>query len=494
MRLPDLVRRAYPERAGEADALPDVPVSTVVQDARRVVPGAVFVARRGARVDAHRFAADAVAAGAILIVGARPDGRSLPLGGVPYLSVPNDRAAVARLAAAYHGAPSTRTRVLGVTGTDGKTTTAALMWWLLDDEAAPAALSSSAMTRFGRTHAPGEGRFTTPEASEVQAFLARAVDHGMARVVLESSSHGLALGRLDEVQYARAVWTNLAPEHLDFHGTLEAYRDAKISLIRRAGAAVLNRDDPHYPDFAAAADTHVSFGEDPRADWRLLSVAQPPGRLELRIAAPNGRTLEATVPLVGRFNAWNALAALAVAHAEGVPLPDATARLATFPGVPGRMQVVQAEPFTVVVDFAHTAPALARALEAVAPQQGRRIVVIGAAGERDPAKRGPLGAAAVAGADVVVLTEEDARSEAVADILDAMVEGARGAGGRPGDDVRVVPDRREAIRTAVALARPGDVVLLAGKGHEATLERADEVLPWDEASEARRALHDAGWG
>jgi len=182
------------------------------------------------------------------------------------------------------------------------------------------------------------------------------------------------------------------------------------------------------------------------------------------------------------------LAALAAAAHEGVDPDAAVERLATFPGVPGRMQVIREEPFAVIIDFAHTAPALARALDATAPRGGRRIVVVGAAGERDPGKRGPLGAAAVRGADLAVFTEEDARSEDPAAILAAMAEGAAAAGGREGRDFLRVADRREAIRRAVAAAEPGDVVLLAGKGHERTLARADEVLPWDEAAEARAAL------
>jgi UDP-N-acetylmuramoyl-L-alanyl-D-glutamate--2,6-diaminopimelate ligase len=487
VRLRELARRAYPDRAAVAGRLPDVEVTAVVQDARRVGPGALFVARRGARVDGHAFAAQAAKAGAVAIAGARPLAPGARLAGLAYLPVPDDRAAVARLAAALHDWPARRARVLGVTGTDGKTTTATLLWWLLQG-AAPAALSSTAATRLGETELPPDGPFTTPEADAVQAFLAEAVRRGIGRVVLESSSHGLALRRLDEIAYALAVWTTLSPEHLDFHGSYEAYRDAKGELVRRAPHAILNRDEDDFAWFAAEAAAVTSYGADPRADWRLLAAEPAPGRLELRVGAPDGRELSATLPMVGSYNAGNALAALAAAAHEGLDLDAATARLAAFPGVPGRMQVIQAEPFAVIVDFAHTAPALARALAATTPRGGRRIVVVGAAGERDPGKRGPLGAAAVRGADLAVLTEEDARSEDPAAILAAMAEGAAAAGGREGRDVLRIPDRREAIRTAVAAARPGDVVLLAGKGHERTLARADALLPWDEAAEARAAL------
>ena len=487
MRLRTLVRRAYPERPELAEGLPDVEVRGVTQDSRRVSPGWLFVARRGATTDAHAFLPDVVRAGAVAVAGARGDPPHEALAGRPYLRVPDDRAAVARLAAAFHGWPARRTRVVGVTGTDGKTTTSALSWWTLS-ASGPTALASTAATRIGARERPGPGHVTTPEADVVQAFLAEAVDHGMVSVVLESSSHGLALRRLDEVAYALAVWTNLSPEHLDFHGDLAAYRDAKLTLVRRAPHAVLNRDEPDYPHFADAAAAVTSYGEHPQADWRLLEVGASPAGTLLRVGAPDGRERTAELPLPGRFNAWNALAAWAAAVHEGADPDEVGRRLALFPGVPGRMQRVQAAPFAVVVDFAHTAPALAKALEAVRPGAARTIVVIGAAGERDPGKRAPLGEAAVRGADLTILTEEDARSEDPDAILARMAEGARAAGGVEGRDFRIVPDRRAAIRAAIAAARPGDLVLLCGKGHETSLERADAILPWNEVEEARAAL------
>lgn len=488
MRLRELVRGAYGEAA--AAELPDVEVAGVAQRADAVGPGYVFVARRGRRLDGHAFAAEAAARGAVLVAGAHPDDPRPAAAGIPYLSVPDDRAAVARLAATFHGHPSRRLRVLGVTGTDGKTTTAALTWWLLQGER-PAALMSSAGVRFGEASAPTEGHFTTPEATEVQAQLAEAARHGVDRVVLESSSHGLAWHRLDEVDYDLAVWTNLSEEHLDFHGSLEAYRDAKVSLVRRAGRAVLNRDDPHIEAFAAAASSVVGYGAHAEADWRLRRVEPAAGGLDVAVEH-DGRTHALRVPLPGAFNAHNAVAALAAAAAEGVDVDRAVARLASFPGVAGRMQRVAARPFTVVVDFAHTPDALAKALEALRPGARRLIVVVGAAGERDPGKRAPLGFAAVRGADLAVFTEEDARSEPLAAILAEMATGAREGGGVEGASFLRVADRREAIREAIRRAGPGDVVVLCGKGHERTLERVDEILAWDEAEEAARALREAG--
>ncbi len=488
MRLGTLLEDALGRAAPPGSA--DVQVVEVAQDHRRVGPGALFVARRGARFDAHDRLPEAVAAGAVAVVGEADLPARLPWGGVPYLRVPDARRALPLLAAVMHGRPAEALTVLGITGTDGKTTTAFLLHHLLGGRR-PAGLISTAGIRLGHTAAPLEGHFTTPEATEVQALLARARDAGVREVVLESSSHGFSLHRLDAVPYAVGVWTNLAPEHLDHHGTLESYRDAKATLMRRARVSVLNRDDEAYDFFAAAAREVVSYGAHPDADLRLQHVTPRAGGLELRWTRRGSAAdaLHSVLPMVGTYNAHNALAAVAAAAATGIPEAESARRLESFPGVPGRMQVVQAAPFTVVVDFAHTPGALAKALEAVRPAPpGRLLVVVGAAGERDPGKRAPLAAAAIHGAQLALFTEEDARGEPIATILERMALGARAAGGREGVEFRLIEDRGEAIRTALQEARAGDVVLLAGKGHERTLERDDEVLPWDEVAEARRWL------
>ncbi len=483
MRLSSLLRGAL----GASTAGADPEISSVVQRHDRVRPGALFVARRGERFDAHDLLEDAVAAGAVAVVGEADLPPRLPWGDVPYQRVPDARVALPLLAATFYGRPADALTVLGVTGTDGKTTTAFLLHHLLGARG-PTALISTAGIRLGAAVLPLVGHFTTPEATDLQALLARCRDQGIRRVVLESSSHGFSLHRLDAIPYAVGAWTNLSPEHLDHHGDVQAYREAKATLMRRSGVSVLNRDEPDYAFFAAAARRVVSYGADARAEVRLARLTAAPGGLAFEVEV-GGERLPAHLPMPGAFNAWNALAALAAAREVGVPLAEGVARLAGFAGVPGRMQLLQAQPFAVIVDFAHTPPALAKALEAVAPAPpGRLLVVIGSAGERDPAKRAPLGEVAAGRAQLAIFTEEDSRSEAVDDILAAMEAGARNAGARRGQDYRLVPDRRQAIRLALAEARAGDVVLLAGKGHEATLERADEVLPWDEAAEARRWL------
>lgn len=462
-------------------------VKAVVQRHDSVVKGCLFVARKGARFDAHRFLNEAVERGAVAVVGEAELPSRLPWGGVPYLRVPDARAALPRLAAVMNGNPADALRVIGVTGTDGKTTTSYLLHHVLA-AAHDTALISTAGVRIGDAASTLPGHFTTPEATEVQALLRRCVDAGATHVVLEASSHGFSLHRLDAIAFALGIWTNLSPEHLDHHGSYEAYREAKLTLMRRAPVSVLNRDEDDFEVFAAAADEVVSFGRHPEADVRIETIDAAPGALDIKLRT-GSEVVRAHLPMIGAYNAWNAAAALSAARSLGVPLAEGAARLEGFAGVPGRMQVLQARPFTVVVDFAHTAPALAKALEAARPAGGGRLIlVLGAAGERDPGKRAPLGATAVRGAELVFFTEEDSRSEDPEAILATMEAGARGAVHEAVGTYRRVPDRRDAIRDAIAAAAPGDVVLLAGKGHEATLERADVTLPWDEAAEARRWL------
>lgn len=482
---PELFGAPTQRPAGDLAGGPSI--TSVAQDHRRVAPGALFVARRGQKFDGHDYLPAAVAAGAVALVGDRPLADLARAPTVPYLEVPDARLALPYLAAAFERRPSERLRVLGVTGTDGKTTTSYLLHWLLGGRFTAGLLSTAGNLLGADALPPLAGHFTTPEAPEVQAMLGRFLRAGASHVVLESSSHGFSLHRLDAVDYATGVFTNLTPEHLDHHGSIEAYREAKLTLLRRAERAVVNLDDEHASHFLAAGRQVVTYGRGARADVRIDAIEPRPGGLELLLHV-FGRRLAAELPLVGGFNAWNAAAAVAAATLEGVPAEEAAARLATFPGVPGRMQVVQSAPVTVIVDFAHTPPAVAKALAAVRRATGRTIVVVGAAGERDPGKRPLIGRAAVLGADLAVFTEEDSRSESTAAILAAIAEGAAAAGGRAGTDYLLVPDRREAIGTALGRALPGDVVLLAGKGHERTLERANETLPWDEAAEARLAL------
>lgn len=473
---------------GRRQSLPETEVTGVVQDHRRVRAGMVFVARQGGTADGHRYAKLAAEAGAAAVVGQRLGVTVLPWQRVPYIHVEDDKVALAKLAATFYAHPSQALMTLGVTGTDGKTTTSFLLHHLLRAEY-KTGLLSTAGNKLNDTPLDTEGHFTTPEATEVQRLLATFRDEGCSHAVLEASSHGFAQHRLGEIAFEVGVWTNLSPEHLDFHKTLEAYREAKLTLPRRARRTVLNRDDAAFGAFAAASREVVSYGKHEDSDWEAADITTEVGgqRFRLRVKTPEGvLEREVRLPLVGRYNVYNALAALAAAHAVGVGLDTLLPRLESFKGVPGRMEVVQSAPFSLVVDFAHTPPALEKLLQTLRPATKESlIVVVGAAGERDRGKRQLLGRVAAQLADFAIFTEEDSRSESTGAILAELARGARGVGD---GKYSCVADRAEAISAAVALAAAGDTVVLAGKGHERTLERAHETLPWDEVAEARRAL------
>ena len=466
----------------------DPELTGVTHNAAWVRPGSVFVAIRGAKFDGHDFIGQAQAAGAVAVLGeGLADGQTSPL---PYLTVPDARAALADAAAALAGHPSRRLKVVGVTGTDGKTTTS----WLTRHLLRSAGLQTGLLSTVGYELPDGELRhfpahFTTPEAPQVQATLGEMVAAGGQVAVLEASSHALALDRVRGVDWDVAVWTHLSSEHLDFHGTLENYFADKRKLVERARFAVLNVDDPWTAQLRGVAPGETTYSaENQHADWRAQDIEERPSGLHFRVVSPAGE-FGAALPMIGRFNVANALAGMAAAHHLGASAEQLQAGLASFRGVPGRMELVPGEEGgpRVVVDFAHTPPSLEKALGTLrATTAGRLWVVIGSAGgPRDPSKRAPLGEVATRLADHAIFTEEDCRDTPLADILNEMERGAREEGR---SNFLSIGDRRQAIRHAVTQAQPGDTVLLAGKGPEDTLERADETLPWNEAEEARAAL------
>ncbi|ADV68454.1 UDP-N-acetylmuramoyl-L-alanyl-D-glutamate--2,6-diaminopimelate ligase [Deinococcus maricopensis] len=462
-------------------------VTGVTHHAGWVRPGFAFVAVRGARVDGHAFMAEAAANGAVCVFGeGLPDGVPSPL---PYVRVPGARAALADAAAALAGHPSRALRVVGITGTDGKTTTS----WITRHLLRAAGVRTGLLSTVGYELPDGALRhfpahFTTPEAPEVQSTLSEIGASGGEAVVLEASSHALALDRVRAVDWDVAVWTHLTSEHLDFHGTVEQYFADKARLVERARFSVLNADDPWTAQLRPRAAAYVTYGVEDVADWRAGDIEERSTGLHFHVLSPLGE-FDAHLPMVGRFNVHNALAAMAAAAHLGSGVDALVAGLASFRGVPGRMELVPGGDagVRVVVDFAHTPPSLEKALEALrSTTRGRLIVLLGSAGgPRDPGKRAPLGEVATRLADTAIFTEEDHRDTPLDDILQEMARGAREAGR---GNFELVPDRRDAIRRAVALARPGDTVLLAGKGPEDTLERGAETLPWDEVAEARAAL------
>ncbi len=502
------------ERAVDPAAMGTIEIRGVVGDSRAVAPGSLFVAVPGFHVDGTVFVAQAAAGGAAAAIVERP----VPGVPLPQVVVDAARPALARAAAWWFGDPSRELGLVGVTGTDGKTTTAFLAAAALEAAGLRSGLLGTVETRIGGVRERHEAHVTTPEAPELQASLAAMAQAGDPVAVVEVTSHALALDRVLDVAWDAAVFTNLTHEHLELHGTFEAYRAAKLRLFqalatgpgnpaKRVGgrawpkAAVVNHDDPGAPWFEAAARDAganlTTYGAGPGADVRATSISEDASRLRVAYQAPSGEA-ELELRLAGRFNAHNALAVVALGEALGLDPAAVRAGLQAMPGVPGRMERIDAgQPFAVVVDYAHSPASLEAVLDLLAPiareRGGSLIAVFGSAGERDTAKRTVMGRIAGERCRLVVATDEDPRGEDPQAIVDEIVSGAETAGRRRGDDVLGITDRRAAIETALGRAQPGDVVLLAGKGHERTILYADHALPWDEAAVAREALAAMGW-
>jgi UDP-N-acetylmuramoyl-L-alanyl-D-glutamate--2,6-diaminopimelate ligase len=468
-------------------------------DSRAVEAGDVFVCVAGERTDGHDFAAQAVARGAVALVAEQGRGAGLEALGVPVLRASDSRRALSAIAAAHEGYPAERLTVIGVTGTDGKSTTAFLTLAALEGCGLRAGLLSTIESRVAGQRMANPTRLTTQEAPFVQARLAEFVEAGCTHAVVEATSHGLALHRLDDCAFDVAVLTNFGSDHLDFHRTAEAYLAAKARLFALLDApstkgvarcAVLNADDPAWPRFAAA--THA----------RVLRYAIDSGEAELRIeriearadgsrfaVRTDGRVIAASVGLPGRFNVANAAAALGVAAALGLDLERAAAGIAACPGVPGRMERIEGAPFGVVVDYAHTAAALDGVLRLLRPLVGGRLIVVfGCAGERSRERRAGMGRVAAERADFAIVTDEDPRSEPPDAIVGEIADALRAAGAREGRDFERVRPRGAAIVRAMEVAQPGDLVLVAGKGHESSIEWADRVEPWDDREAVRAAI------
>ena len=470
-------------RAG-ADAA--TAVVDVAHDSRDAGPGVLFACRPGATRDGHDFASDAAAAGAAALLSER----ELPLP-VPQLVVPSVAAALGPVAAAVHGRPSEALLLLGVTGTNGKTTTAFLL-----EAALRAAGHVTGLIGTVETRVAGEvvhGVRTTPEATDLQRLLARMRDRGATAAAMEVSSHGLALGRVAGTRFAAVLFTNLTQDHLDFHGDLEAYFAAKASLFAPAYAPVglVNVDDAWGRRLLDRATTPVRTLSPSGAAADVRAVEVVAGAAGARFTAEVlGRRVPASTRLPGGFNVANAVAAIGTAALAGIDPAVAAEGVAALEGVPGRMERVDAgQPFTVLVDYAHTPDSLDNVLRAARgitrPPDGRVLVVVGCGGDRDRGKRPLMGRAAASLADLAVLTSDNPRSEDPQAILDAVVAGAAEVAGARW---LVEPDRRAAISEALAAARPGDVVVVAGKGHETYQELADRTIDFDDRAVARAWL------
>ncbi|CAN5852853.1 UDP-N-acetylmuramoyl-L-alanyl-D-glutamate--2,6-diaminopimelate ligase [soil metagenome] len=445
-----------------------VEITSVVSDSAEAGPGALFCAISGARADGHGFAAAAIDAGARALLV-----EHLVATDVPQIVVPDTRAAIGPVAAAFHGRPSTRLAVVGVTGTNGKTTTVHLLRTVLERAGWPTGLIGTLT-----------GVRTTPEAPELQARLAAMVAEGRRAVAMEVSSHAMAMHRVDGTRFAVGVFTNLSRDHLDFHASLEDYFQHKARMFDPAfaDAAAVNLDDPRGRLLRDAATV-------PTTGFSLDDVED----LQLGVSSSQfrWRGRDVVLHLGGRFNVANALAAATAASLLGIDDAVIAEGLADAGPVAGRFEVVDAgQPFTVVVDYAHTPDGLEQLLDAaraVVPG-GSTLLVFGCGGDRDRSKRPAMGRVAVTGADRVVLTSDNPRDEAPEVIIDAVREGM-------GDTAALViePDRRAAIVAALSEAGPGDVVVLAGKGHETTQVIGDREEPFDDRVVAREELARLGW-
>jgi UDP-N-acetylmuramoyl-L-alanyl-D-glutamate--2,6-diaminopimelate ligase len=449
-------------------------------DSRSVEPGQLYIAVRGSQVDGHRYIGDAVRRGAAAVVVEQSQAS-----GVPEIVVRDGRRAALSLGAAWYGYPGRRLTLLGVTGTNGKTTTTGLLKHLFNEHGTAASIGTlGAFDGTGDPIVSTAGSLTTPGPVDLQATLAELVTRGTTHVAMEASSHSLDQGRLDGLLFAAGVFTNLTRDHLDYHGTMDAYLAAKLkmsALLGSSGLEVVNLDDDAWHAMPQRSP-RVTFGLNPAADVRASSVVLDSSGSRFELSGRFG-TADASLPLLGDFNVANALAAAACALGLGRELGEVVTRLAGAPQVPGRMERISDVPSVVLRDYAHTPDALERALATLKPlTRGRLIVVFGCGGDRDRGKRAIMGRIAAEGADLAVVTSDNPRTEDPDAIVDDVEQGM---GSVPH---RRITDRLAAIQAALEEARPGDTLLLAGKGHETYQVVGTEKIPFDEREIVERAV------
>jgi UDP-N-acetylmuramoyl-L-alanyl-D-glutamate--2,6-diaminopimelate ligase len=479
---------------------PDTPINGISIDSRAVKPGYLFVAMKGGNVDGHDYIQTAIDNGAVAVVGNRD---VMQVANLPYIRLENPRRALTWIAGAFHNWPGRKLTVIGVTGTDGKTTTTNLIYQILLAANIKAGMISTVNAVIGDEVLDTGFHVTTPDAHDVQRYLAKMVESDLTHVVLETTSHGWSQHRVDACEFDIGIVTNITHEHMNEHGSYENYRAAKARLFSsleitkekpqgcpRLG--VINRDDAksfdYLNDFIKVNKVNYGLGED--SDVRAVNVEYSPSGIHF-IARGRDFEVNVTSKLVGAFNVSNCLAAL-TATVCGLNIePEIAAQgIASLEGIPGRMERIDmGQDFTAIVDFAHTPNALKSALEAVRPMtNGRVIAVFGSAGLRDKEKRRIMAETSAELADLTVLTAEDPRTESLDGILDAMATGARSKGGREGETFWRVADRGEAIRFALKSARPGDIVISCGKGHEQSMCFGVTEYLWDDRIAMRAAL------
>ena len=469
------------------NALQGIDIRGVAYDSRQVKPGDVFIALQGLKAAGSDFAADAIGRGAVAVVADRPADSPTS---VPWVVVADARAAMATIAAEFYGHPSRSMQVVGITGTNGKTTTAYLLRAVFESAGKKCGLLGTVTYSVGNEELPASR--TTPEAPDVQRMFRQMVDAGCEACVMEASSHALVLRRVDATAFAAGVFTNLTRDHLDYHGDMESYFAAKkrlFEMLPPGAPAIINLDDPRGESLRRTVSAPVSYAINKPADVTPGPLTLTFNGLEFTARTPKG-DVHVTSRLVGRPNVSNILATVAAATALDIPASAIERGLASLIHVPGRFELVSGstDDVTVVIDYAHTDDALKNLLETARPlAPGRIITVFGCGGDRDRTKRPLMGAVAARLSDIVVITSDNPRSEDPARIIEEIKRGVPAASDRGAVTFAIV-DRTEAIQFAIRKAEPGDLVLLAGKGHEQMQEIGGKQLPFNEAAIARDAL------
>ena len=469
-----------------------VSVTGLTLSSQRCQPGDLYAAVPGSRAHGAAYSADAVATGAVAILTDAGGVQQAGAAGVPVLVVESPRALLGALAARLYGEPAAALTLMAVTGTQGKTTTTRLLEAGLEGAGIRAAVVGTVGTRLGGRDV--KTALTTPEAPDLHALFAVMREQQVRACAMEVSSHALVMGRVDGVVFDVAAFCNLGRDHLDFHADLEDYFSAKASLFtpERARLGLINVDDEYgrrlLDQSGIPMRTFSAAGAD--ADWRAVDVQLRPEGSRFTVVSPDGARVAAGVPLTGAFNVSNALCAVALAAEAGFDPAPVAAAIASSAGVPGRLERIDlGQPFLAVVDYAHKPDALVAALEAVRPlTRGRLVLVIGAGGDRDAGKRPVMGAVGARLADVLVVTDDNPRSEDPAAIRAALLAGVEDVSPEDRAEVVEIGSRHDAIRHAIALAEDGDTVLVAGKGHETGQEVAGVVHPFDDRDEVRAAL------
>ena len=471
----------------------DRAVESIAYDSRRVQRNGMFVALRGEKTDGHQFIAQAVEKGSSVIVTEREESAMLA-GGATCVIVQNTRRALADLATTFYGRPAQRLKIAGVTGTNGKTTTSFLIKHICEKAGLRCGLIGTVRYEIGERVLPATR--TTPESLDLQELLALIANAGCRAASMEVSSHALAQERTRGIEWDVAVFTNLTQDHLDFHGTLENYFEAKAKLFtqlsqqekKQKPIAVINIDDRYGEQLLGKIDKNITaatYGMGVRAEFRASNYRIEFGGTSYRLDA-RGKSYLVRLPLIGRFNVANSMAALAAANALGVNLREAVASLAKSPQIPGRLEMVPAKrQFRVFVDYAHTPDALLNVIKTLRELEPRRLLVLfGCGGNRDRQKRPLMAEVVERNADYAIVTSDNPRREDPAAIIADTEKGFRA------HDYEKIVDRAEAIARAVELAQPRDIVLIAGKGHEAYQEFADRTIPFDDIQVARRAIEN----